>query len=154
MEVTLKDSQRFFSKVEFHGEDDCWIWRGAIKDNGYGNFYAQGKNINAHKAAFIFAYGCVPEGSHLMHTCDNRVCVNPHHIKSGTRQQNMDDMVSKGRASHGSMRWNTFLSELEVAYIRQLFDRGISVSNISSTLGMKYQTVYQIAKRKRWIEKA
>lgn len=33
----------------------------------------------------------------LVHICDNRKCINPEHLFLGTRHDNTQDMLSKGR---------------------------------------------------------
>ena len=43
----------------------------------------------------------MPEGLIIRHKCDNRLCMNPEHLESGTLQQNADDRVSRGRGGHG-----------------------------------------------------
>jgi len=153
MKINTKTAFRFAEKVVFGSANDCWNWVGAIKDNGYGNFYADGKTISAHRAAYILAYGTILS-EQIMHTCDNRRCVNPHHLLNGTRQQNMEDMVLKGRSSSGEKRWNTTLTRERVNYMRKMFLSGKTPSQISKLLNYKYGTVYQIVTNRRWIEKA
>ena len=41
--------------------------------------------------------GIVPENMCVLHTCDNRVCINPGHLFLGTQQDNIRDRVKKGR---------------------------------------------------------
>lgn len=36
-------------------------------------------------------------GVDIMHSCDNRLCVNPAHLAIGTRSENMKDAYNKGR---------------------------------------------------------
>ena len=36
-------------------------------------------------------------GIDAMHSCDNRWCINPAHISAGTRSDNVNDAVKKGR---------------------------------------------------------
>lgn len=36
----------------------------------------------------------------VRHKCDVRRCVNPEHLVSGTPQENVQDMINRGRAPH------------------------------------------------------
>lgn len=96
--MTIKD--RFENKV--NKTDSCWIWQGAIiKSRGYGSFRI-GKDIKrAHVASFLIYNGEIQKGMCVCHSCDNPSCVNPEHLWLGTHDDNMKDMVKKGRARHG-----------------------------------------------------
>ena len=38
----------------------------------------------------------------IMHTCDNRICINPRHLKLGTIQTNNADRTRKARAKNNN----------------------------------------------------
>lgn len=93
---TPSDIARFNRKVE-RSEQGCWMWVGAMRPNGYGNFNLGNKTTGAHRAAWILANGPIPDGLQVLHRCDVPSCVNPSHLFLGTQEDNMQDMIAKGR---------------------------------------------------------
>jgi len=75
----------------------CFLWLGGVSDRGYGRVRLFGKTAVASRASWILYRGAIPVGSHVLHRCDNPLCVNPDHLFLGTPQDNTDDMLAKGR---------------------------------------------------------
>ncbi len=94
--------ERLWEKVDRSG--DCWIWKGAISNKGYGSFRFNNKTELAHRVAWILVNGPIPDGvgdhgTCVLHSCDNPRCVNPAHLFLGTQVDNINDMVRKGRGT-------------------------------------------------------
>src|SRR3990167_544842 len=85
----------FWSKVDKHAPNNCWVWMGFKKPTGYGLFGVGWKRT--HRLAWEFTNGKIPAGIHVLHKCDNPSCVNPSHLYLGTHQDNMRDRNKKGR---------------------------------------------------------
>lgn len=117
----------------------CLLWLGSYLDNGYGQMRA-GNTNTAHRVAWETANGPIPDGLHVLHKCDVRGCINVAHLKLGTRQDNMDDMVAKGRQQRGTKHALAKLSPEQVRAIRSdprssrlvALDHGISAGNVRS----------------------
>lgn len=101
MDIPYRTTQRFWAKVRITNPDDCWEWAGARRGDSYGNTYALGRHMGAHRFSYYLATLTFPQV--VRHTCDNRICVNPHHLIGGTQQENMQDMVERGR-HHGASK--------------------------------------------------
>ena len=75
----------------------CWLWVGAVKANGYGNFFLDGRFTQAHRASYVVFVGPIPTGLVVRHKCDNVACVNPQHLELGTQAQNVRDAIDRNR---------------------------------------------------------
>jgi hypothetical protein len=157
------DEARFFAKVRFDA-DGCWRWQGG-KLNGYGSFGIRGARTSqthcrpAHRVVYELMYGEIPPGMDVCHQCDNRDCVNPFHLFLGTRQENILDMVRKGR--HGSVTRpesqtrgegvNTAkLTEEQVRAIRRKRAEGRSNNSLANEYGLTNRYIWRIVARKTW----
>ncbi len=108
--------QRFWPKVDKTGNKGCWQWTSTLDYTGYGRFHVspQQRGAMAHRYSYELHYGSIPEGFDCLHKCDNPACVNPDHLFLGTHQDNMTDMVKKGRVAKK-------LTKQDVLNIRQLY---------------------------------
>jgi hypothetical protein len=81
---------RFWEKVDRTG--DCWVWTAATVRDGYGcigDGAPSRRVLDAHRLAYQWLKGPIPEGLELDHLCRNRRCVNPDHMEAVTHRENM-----------------------------------------------------------------
>ena len=56
----------------------------------------------AHRLSWKFYRDdSITEEQHVLHKCDNPLCVNPDHLFIGDQKMNMEDMSYKGRQTWG-----------------------------------------------------
>lgn len=75
--------------------DECVTWVGAIRNDGYGQISISGRPVRVHRLVLFLNTGTI--GEHVLHSCDNPVCINPQHMSWGSDSDNARDKVNRGR---------------------------------------------------------
>jgi hypothetical protein len=72
------------------GEHECWPWLGRISPiTGYGKKQYCKKTFLAHRWVYEQRVGPIPGGMVIDHTCRNRSCVNPRHLRVVSQTENV-----------------------------------------------------------------
>ncbi|MEU8920304.1 HNH endonuclease signature motif containing protein [Kitasatospora sp. NPDC048545] len=81
--------QRFWAKVE--KTPSCWLWTASVHSKtGYGRFAVKhGQMVDAHRYSYFLAFGAIPDGLDVHHTCHVRHCIRPEHLRATTRSENL-----------------------------------------------------------------
>ncbi len=97
-------ADRFWSHVtKGPSPEDCWIWTGAIGDDGYGRFWLPGNTaVRAHRHAYQLTGMPLDTTEQIRHSCHLPLCVHAttttsSHLSPGSRQDNMIDRSAAGR---------------------------------------------------------
>jgi hypothetical protein len=132
--------EKFYNKLpDILNENCCWEWKGTIDAYGYGNFSYKGKTVKSHRLMYEVYYAEPLENLHCLHKCDNRKCVNPLHLFSGTNLDNRKDKVQKGRCYTGNQKGeNNGGSKLTDNQVREIRKLHISKKYTTSKLGEMY----------------
>ena len=148
--------ERFWTKVNIKGPDDCWLWTACIT-KGYGRIGdrgdGDGKQVMkaAHRMAWELTHGPITNGLWALHKCDVTICCNPKHLYLGTHQDNMDDKVSRDRCSRGETHPDAKLTEEVVKEIRLKHSHGsTTLKELGLLFGTPWQTVYDVVSRHTW----
>ncbi len=141
--------ESFEARTMWEPNSGCLIWLGSVNNGGYGNIWVNGKNIRCHRYSWTRTNGKIPPQMYVLHKCDNRLCVNPHHLFLGTHQDNMDDRDAKGRGDKpkGEANNQAKLTDLDIVNIR-------SDSRTHTQLAHEYkvsrQNIGLIKRHKTW----
>ena len=104
----------------------CWIWKRSVNGDGYGNTWANGKSMHAHRLLYLIFKGEIKEGLCVCHHCDNPSCVNPEHLWLGSHKDNMKDMTRKKRTLYGEQRPNNKIPSTLYREIAKKYKNGIT----------------------------
>lgn len=146
------DNKRFWSKVLVGDVDKCWEWKPNTNANPYGRFVMGGKEMGAHRAAWLFAYGKIGSNLCVLHKCDNTICVNPKHLFLGTYADNIRDCIQKGRWVERTGELNPYarLTDDQVQQMRQLFNSGKLIKDIAAMFGCSQSNAGNIVNHRAW----
>ena len=135
--------ERFYSKVLKADGNACWEWQGYLFPTGHGQFWLNGRDIKASRAAWILHNGHVSPKDYVCHTCDNARCVRIDHLYLGTHQTNMRDVKERQRrrwvnSPHNKLTW------ADVAEIRASVD---APNTLAGKFGVSRTTIDRVLKQ-------
>lgn len=136
----------FWSRVDIKGPDDCWEWKGSCYEFGHGQatLLGTGKQTRAHRIAYAWVNGEIPDGLQVHHTCDNPPCCNPEHLWVGTQADNMRDMANKNRSARVGGRRRKLSEEEALAMLLRYAAGNVSCSTLATEFGVSRATAYRM----------
>lgn len=130
---------------------------------GYGLGYAtakyQGRYTTKHRVVYLKHHGMNFDDLGdlvVRHKCDNPRCINIHHLEAGTHQDNMGDMVSRGRAARvmnahpGESNGRAVLTDAQCEEIRHLYVKGsreFGCTALAKRFGVGTSQIWRVANR-------
>lgn len=149
----IEPKKRFWKKVDKRGPNDCWEWQASTYSSGYGRIAIGGRGGGmalAHRFSWELHNGAIADGLYVLHICDHTKCCNPAHLFLGTHDDNMTDMVNKGRQAKGVGHGVAKLTPEKVRHIRTLAKMGAMRQSIANRFGVGKTTIGEIIAGKRW----
>ena len=135
----MNTRDRFLAKVLVQ-QSGCHEWQSTFHRDGYGKFWFNGGQIQAHRMAWLIHRGDIPEGQWVLHRCDNRKCVNPEHLYLGDAKQNSQDRTTR-------LRYKCRLSAEAVANIRRMYATGLySQTRLASDFGCQQGHISRVVR--------
>ena len=129
-------------------EEACLLWPYAQDRGGYGVIVIDGANVGAHRFVCREAHGEPPSGDYeAAHSCGNRLCCNPKHLRWATVRDNHADKKQDGTDQAGESNPRAKLTETDVLAIRL---SAASAVALALKYGVTKEMIYAIRKRRNW----
>ncbi len=135
-----------------NGLNNCWIYKGEKQPTGYGKIRFKGKYFTVTRIMYELVYGKSDPNKQMCHSCDNPSCVNPLHLWEGTRSENAQDSIKKGRflrAKGENSAWAK-LTTKQIIKIRELYNSGVTQPFLAKKYDVRQGHISKIIRREIW----
>lgn len=109
----------------------CWEWI-----LPYSTPYPSWKGCFVHQLAYVIGHG-TQHYNVVCHKCDNKACINPHHLYNGDASSNARD--------------KTYITEHQAMMILVMKKNGLTLGRIAQTLNIGLGVTKSIASGRHWI---
>ncbi len=150
--ITQKIIKRILGQSKIVGS--CYESNACIGTAGYPMIYIKeiGAAGNGHRIIYFLCNGFIPNNKCVMHSCDNKKCINPKHLVLGTNADNLKDMREKGRHFFlpiGEQSFNAKIKDIDVLDIRNEAAKGVfSYSDIAKKYNLHPSHISRIVRGK------
>lgn len=109
-------NDNFFTSRIKVDDKDCWVFTGALGGNGMAKVKRAGKFVSLQRLAYEHYIGAIPENHYVYRTCKDSSCINPKHLKAGTKSDISKNMFNTG---YIHPRGNVKLTKEQVVEIKK-----------------------------------
>ena len=150
-EYSESDFARFFKALEWQ-DNGCLYWLRGCNSDGYGATSKRSKQMRANRVFYDIFNGPLVDGEVICHSCDNRQCVNPDHLWSGTLTDNNRDRSIKKRSRDqtGTKNNQAKLDDSKVFTILNLVACGMLHREAADIFGVTQTMVSRISRGESW----
>lgn len=147
--VTSKERVRLYHRLN-ETKTGCLEWTGSLLQSGYGQVKFRGRVTRAHRIFYFMQNPKADQSLMVLHRCDNPKCCNAEHLFLGTKADNNQDKINKGRQPRGSKIANSKLNESQVCAIRDLHSKGFQQNELAAMFNVCGATIHSIVVRRTW----
>lgn len=134
-----------------HTGDECLACVFDAGRSGYPRVIAKGKKRRVCRVLCEIMYGPPPSETHqAAHSCGNKWCVNPHHLRWATVKENHADKLLHGTIARGSRNGNAKLNEASVRAIKKMLGGGALLREVADEFDVSVTNVSDIKRGRIW----
>ena len=142
---------RFWARVD--KSDGCWNWTGALNTDKYGKLLVctdRARRLFAHRISWALHNNAEPGDMLVIHSCDNRRCVRPEHLRLGTHLDNARDAIDRDRYVRGAAHSSAKLHPFDVNAIRALYEAGLGKRKLAEYYNVNSRTILALVRGRTW----
>ena len=149
-EILIDMLCRFWLYVDKKSDSECWNWIGTVSGNGYGHMRINSKMYRANRISYYIHFKKDPGELLVCHSCNNKLCINPHHLFLGTVSENRQHAFDTGIIKHkGTLNPQAKFLSSHIREIREL-QYTMTQVEIARLFNVTPSTINKILTGKTW----
>lgn len=146
-----KVESRLNKNIKKLGDNECWPWIASINQEGYGQTSFLGKNAKAHRVVMICKDRIDFTEKQVLHSCDNRICCNPKHLRWGTNKENCIERIQRNESERKRLKEQGIrrrkITKEQLIEMKKMFLSGTPKKRIAKYFNVSPQTISYIIKK-------
>lgn len=136
-----------YNIIKYNINNGCWICVSHKPNGGYARIRYNGEQILLHRFIYEYFNKKLRKNQVVRHKCDNKLCINPSHLISGTNLDNIKDRQKRNRQARGEKIGNSKLTSKDIKYIKRSTKNGLQ---LSKELNVSHSTIYRVKNNQTW----